>query len=550
MILILKNKLSLHIAFTVLLVSLFFPVGCFAQNSLALSVTPTLFEMSANPGQHWKSSIKVVNSNPYDLTVYASVVNFAPQGELGQGKLLPVFEEVTEGATLAEWVDITSDPVTIKKEQSFEIPFTVDVPTDASPGGHFAAILISTQPPAPNEGSLYIRTAQIVTSLFFVKISGEVQENGKIRSFSTVKKFYEYPNVHLELRFENEGNVHLQPRGDIRIYNMWGKERGVIPINHRTHFGNVLPESIRKFEFAWEGEQSLADIGRYKAVASLAYGSDAHKFATSTTFFWIIPLKALLITLGLFAGTVFIITMSIKLYVRRMLLLAGVSTKSYAYTNESKKSKESTADIRIGSYQTLSAPVRLGYNELLTRLKGIRTPTEWIKAVVSYLRSYRIFFMGVIAVTLCIVGIGKYLSDVTKQDKSYDVTISNPDKSIDFTSEEVQYEDIALQEGLPPLGESGDQVFSLSVVNTSGTEKTAANVAAALARAGYEITSISTEKDRINKRSVVVFDPALETEALELSAQLDGALLSARSDGENQQVSDIIVFVGTDWVEK
>ena len=37
----------------------------FAQDSLALSVSPTLFEMTANPAQVWDSSIKIINSNNY-----------------------------------------------------------------------------------------------------------------------------------------------------------------------------------------------------------------------------------------------------------------------------------------------------------------------------------------------------------------------------------------------------------------------------------------------------------------------------------------------------
>jgi hypothetical protein len=56
---------------------------------LSLSVTPTLFQMSAVAGQSWSSGVKVINNNPHELTVYAQVVNFAPQGESGEGKLIP-----------------------------------------------------------------------------------------------------------------------------------------------------------------------------------------------------------------------------------------------------------------------------------------------------------------------------------------------------------------------------------------------------------------------------------------------------------------------------
>ena len=73
-----------------------------------------------------------------------------------------------------------------------------------------------------------------------------------------------------------------------------GQERGIIPINQASQFGNVLPESIRKFTFTWKGEWSVSDIGRYTAMATLAYGSEERQFASAKTYFWVIPVKLLL----------------------------------------------------------------------------------------------------------------------------------------------------------------------------------------------------------------------------------------------------------------
>ena len=76
----------------------------YAQNALTLSVTPSLFQVSAEPGQQWQSSVKMVNTNSYPITVYAEAVNFAPRDEAGHGKFIPVFAELTEGTTLSDWL--------------------------------------------------------------------------------------------------------------------------------------------------------------------------------------------------------------------------------------------------------------------------------------------------------------------------------------------------------------------------------------------------------------------------------------------------------------
>ena len=546
---ILNNNKFLHaIAGAVLLLFFLTPFLAFAQSSLTLSVTPTLFEMSANPGQIWESSVKVVNNNAFDITVFPSVVNFRPQGETGQGQLLPVLEASTEGTTLAEWIELSSDPITIPKEQSKTIPFTVMVPEDASPGGHFAAILVSTNPPE-NE-NLAVKTAQVVTSLFFVRVSGDVIEKGDIRSFSATQRFVQKPEATFALRFENKGNVHLQPQGDITILNMWGKERGKIPINYRTHFGNVLPGSIRKFDFSWSGEQSISDIGRYKAVVSLAYGIDQKQFSTRSTYFWVIPVKSLLITLGSFLVLVFGVLWGVKLYVRRMLSLAGVPTGGFHAEVEERHSHEhepTEGDITITSYRSIAAPVHLGLKDLRARFANREGIIGKIRALLGFVSAYRLFFAGVTIFVIAVVALVLYISDVTNDKKSYDITIDNPDAEVSMTSEEILYTDIATENGLPELGVSG-QAYEIGLANTSGVAGTAAETAAMLAEKGYTVAKITTEKSRIDKRTVIVADPSLQQEALALSKLMKGVPLSTRPASSTMELPNITIFVGQDRI--
>ena len=272
-----RNKGSLLLLVLFLIVPNYYAL---AQSALSLSVSPTIFDMSANPTQEWTSTVRVINPNPYELKVFANVVNFRPQGEDGQGRFVPIVEEESKGKSMAEWVDVTREEIIIPAEQTKELPFTITVPEDAPPGGHFAAMLIGTKPPEERSSSQMV-TSQIVTSLLFLRVTGDVNEDGDIRSFRTADRVIEKPEAIFELRFENKGNVHILPQGEIQIKNMWGQERGIIPINRNTLFGNVLPDSVRQYRFSWTGEWSIADMGRYTAIASLAYGEDVRKFSSS-----------------------------------------------------------------------------------------------------------------------------------------------------------------------------------------------------------------------------------------------------------------------------
>lgn len=522
-----------------------FPVAVFAQKSdgLSLSVTPTLFEMSALPSQEWNSSVKVINNNPYEITVYANVVNFAPQGETGEGKFIPVITEATNGSTLAEWITITQEPIIIPPEQSYAIPVSVSVPAEAAPGGHFAAILVGTRP-VDTGAAFRVQTSQLVTSLFFVRIAGDVQEKGNIREFRATQTFVDSPHADFELRFENKGNVHLQPQGEISITNMWGKERGVIPINHQTHFGNVLPESIRKFEFSWKGESSISDIGRYKAALTLAYGDEEKNFVTSIAYFYVVPLKALTIVLGSLLLFGLCVSWMIKAYVRRMLKLAGVEPESR--TIDQKRDFMREGDVRIVRRMSIKAPVESGVLDLKKRLADAHALADRLRAFVGFVVAYRIFFVSVLVLLVSVVCFTLFWNEVSVEQKDYEVVIDNSDTDITLSSEEILYnqaQEEDPQDVLPP----NEQDYDLVLVNSSDTPGVAGSLQTRLAKEGYIIHDLQSDFSESKKRTVIVYDTSVQEEALALSKKLSNALLSANPSSENTRAS-ITIYIGNDYI--
>ncbi|MCB9811888.1 LytR C-terminal domain-containing protein [Candidatus Nomurabacteria bacterium] len=523
----------------------FVPIGAVAQESLSLSVTPTLFEMSATKGQMWQSNIKVINTNTFPLTVYARPVNFAPRGESGQGKFVPILSDVTEGSTLAEWIQLDPEtPYTIEPEQSLTIPFTIDVPEDAAPGGHFAAVLVGTKPPESSD-RLEIRTSQIVTSLFFLRIEGDVVEDGRIRSFSVANRFATRPEAEFDLRFENRGNVHIQPQGQITIYNMWGKERGVIPINLQTHFGNVLPDSIRNFQFSWQGEFSVTDIGRYTAKVALAYGNDVRQFSDSEVTFWVVPLKPLLLTLLIVGLIVMFIVWAIRSYVRRMLALAGVAPGTYSRLATADRTRNvSRGDVNLSSYQTISSPIRTGFLDLRTQFHKVDGVVDVAHALSSFIKTYNRFFIAFTVLVTIAVGLFFYIKTVTVDSRSFEVAIENPSQVINLSSEEIILSEKIGESNT--LSASTTQPFTITLVNTSGQSGVAAETAVRLASKGYAVQTLSTEAGRIDKRSVIVYDPALTDSALALSSVLGGALPSATTETTTESNPAIVIYLGRD----
>lgn len=312
-----KSKIFALITLTFLLID---PAISLAQ-SLSITLAPPFVQVGLAPGDYWPSSLKVVNTNETNLPIYASVMNFEASGESGNGDFFPISDESFEKkSSLGSWIEINQGPYNIPPGQSGEIPFAIRVPKDAAPGGHYAAVLVGARPfsESPQDGPS-VKVSSFISALIFVRISGDIVESGMIREFSTDKAWYESPDAKITLRFENTGNVHIQPQGSIVISDIWGREAVKIPVNDKTDLGNVLPKSIRKFEFSWQGKEGVSSFGRYKAEATLGYGKDVKQNSTRITYFWVVPLKEILTVLGGVIAVAIFMVWRIKKYIRRTL---------------------------------------------------------------------------------------------------------------------------------------------------------------------------------------------------------------------------------------
>ncbi|MEA2020528.1 MAG: hypothetical protein U9M98_02300 [Patescibacteria group bacterium] len=257
---------------------LFFPFQrARAQEMVTLSVSPPVFELTANPGDTLKNVIRVSNPHEEPLKVSVDTRNFVAVGEVGSVGLT---EEETP-YSLASWISVTPTQVEIPGESSWYFNVETNVPLNAEPGGHFGSVVFKTGGGAVQQTGAAV--TQELGSLFLLRVSGKVTEDGRVESFSAEKKFWEYGPIRFDLRVENNGNVHIKPQGKIAITNMLGKEVAEVDVKPQ----NVLPDAVRKFSPTWEKEILF---GKYTATASLVYGSDS-EVLNATTSFYAFPYK-------------------------------------------------------------------------------------------------------------------------------------------------------------------------------------------------------------------------------------------------------------------
>jgi len=312
------------------IISFLLAVGCILPLEVAaLTVSPVRIELIGDPGTVVEDEFILTNEQKETRTFYSSFENFEATGETGT----PSFVPGEEG--LATWIETVSS-VSLGPGEEKEVPYTITIPQDADPGGYFAAIFWGTSPPKNEEGG-QVSIGAKVGILILLRVSGEIEEGGGILEFSTKdkQKFFSALPVQFAYRFQNGGDDRIRPEGEITIKNMFGKTLAILPANRSE--GNVLPQSIRKFEIIWEKEdkedsskeETAEDkegfltglkrewnnfaFGRYTAELNLEYGTEGETAQASFSFF-IIPWRILTIILFILVVLVFSFIIGIKKY--------------------------------------------------------------------------------------------------------------------------------------------------------------------------------------------------------------------------------------------
>lgn len=311
--------------FGLMLAVLLAPVG-----ADAMTISPPNYDYtSVNKGDVIMDVIKVYNDNTNStITLYPFVANFTFKKGDEEGGTPEFYDAAIDpyGTAMAKWVKLDTSPLVIKPGERAMVPFSINVPANASPGGHFGTVVFANQPP-DDKGVVTIGSQ--VGVLMMMRIEGDIKEVGNITEFgfSKPKPWYNFLPVNFFIRFENRGNVHLRPTGNVFITDMTGRQVASIAVN--SEFRAILPNSIRKFSFNWmktNGENHSAlwnewhnfAIGRHKATLVLLYGSD-NKMVTGDLAFYVWPWRLILIAIGILLSIFFILTIGKRSWERAII---------------------------------------------------------------------------------------------------------------------------------------------------------------------------------------------------------------------------------------
>jgi len=276
-------------------------------------------------------------------------------------------------------------------------------------------------------------------------------------------------------------------------------------------------------------------MGRYTAIATLAYGEKERQFTSSETHFWVIPWRVLLVVILTLTAFVWLFTWLLKLYVRKMLLMAGVSPELHTL----KKPKQ-----RPTRRISVVAPIGAGILDLRNRFS--RTPDLFGRAKVlrQYIVQYKLFFIAVISFIIFLYLIFLFIQSAATDERAYEVTIEGLHSNVELNSEQIKYNELSeniavessvVQKDLPDI----------RIVNRSNVSGLAARLRYDLEVNGFPVGELSSEFGANESRTVIVFAPEYSDQALELSNFMGETLLSAFNEATGTDFP-ITIYVGSD----
>lgn len=290
-----KNQKSRTLVFSIILLSLILglksaSVVLAQETSRNYTITPPSINQKLNPGQSTSGVLKVINDTEGDLNFTVGAQDFIVQDNQGT-PVLVANNSLSNKFSAASWIKVTPSSFVVKPHQRQEMNYTINIPKNARPGGHYAVVTY-----APTQGISVSGTGALVKTqagtLFYISVNGPITEKSIISKFFT-NSFYEYGPIKILTQIKNLGDLHITPNATVTVSGLFFNKSKALETR------NIFPEVARDFETTL-GQTFM--IGRYKASLMGSYGVNNNMPLIASVYFWVFPWRlALVVTLAIVA---------------------------------------------------------------------------------------------------------------------------------------------------------------------------------------------------------------------------------------------------------
>lgn len=256
-----------------------------AQEEVPLTVAPARQYLSVDPGGKLNGEVKFFNHSAFPVSGQIKIVDFIVQDDSGAPVLLEGNENLSSRFSAASWAQTPLTNVTIAKESLLKIPFSVNVPANARPGGRYIAVIFEASGSSPSplntttEGVSSV--APRVVGLVSIRINGPISEGAYVDTFK-VPMFVQFGPVPIHFEVFNNGDYHITPKGKLTLTNWFNKKTDTYDLEEK----NIFPDARRTYDVEL-GKTWM--FGRYKVDLVATYGESGQVLKNSS-YVWVVPI--------------------------------------------------------------------------------------------------------------------------------------------------------------------------------------------------------------------------------------------------------------------
>lgn len=264
---------------------LYTPVVSAQESPRTMTLVPPAVEKTLNPGDTSEGKMKIINDSNEPLTFTVSIQDFIVSDDIGTPNLLPP-NTMDKKYSAASWIGVTPQRFTVEPHNKHEFAYYIQIPKDARPGGHYAAVVFSPKA----DGNLSSSGASVdiqIGTLFYILINGDVIEHASVSSMQA-PGFQEYGPVSITTQIQNASDIHIKPVGQIVLKDIFGR----VVDTQALSPNNIFPNVARKYDNV-VGKQLM--IGPFTAQLSASYGKSKSLPLSASVTFWVFPWRITLL---------------------------------------------------------------------------------------------------------------------------------------------------------------------------------------------------------------------------------------------------------------
>lgn len=208
----------------------------------AISLSPFLQNITVSESDTTKSfNLELTNHSPNVQELDLTTRDFGSLNETGGILLEGSTDNYSQHYGLTSWLTLETDTVVLQPGEARTILVSINNRQDLQPGGHYAAVVAGVKSLDDQTGN-HVAINQQLLSLILVDKQGGDHYDLKLKSVEQNGNWLHLPDD-IKLQFQNPGNVHVVPRGQVLLKNPAGRviARGII----NSESAYVLPASLR-----------------------------------------------------------------------------------------------------------------------------------------------------------------------------------------------------------------------------------------------------------------------------------------------------------------